>query len=81
MAKDNNIKEVRSIMIDAMQRLLNPDKDSPMDIQTAKAIADLGQTVVNSAKVEVDAIEALTRAGYVPEGTGFIMGKEKSLIQ
>ncbi len=43
------------------------DDDKPMDIARAKAIADVAQTIINSAKVEVDYINA-TGA----EGSGFI---------
>lgn len=30
------------------------DKDNPMDIERAKAISEVAQVVINSAKVEVD---------------------------
>jgi hypothetical protein len=34
------------------------DEDKPMDIQRAKAIADVAQVVINSAKAETDYITA-----------------------
>ena len=34
------------------------DKDDPMDISRAKAIADVSQTLINSVKVEIDFINA-----------------------
>lgn len=30
------------------------DKDNPMELERAQAIADVAQTIINSAKVEVD---------------------------
>jgi hypothetical protein len=47
------------------------DKEHPMDLDRAKTIADVAQVVINSAKVEVDFIEAVGSSG-----TGFIP-KEK----
>jgi hypothetical protein len=35
------------------------DKESPMEIQRAKAIADVAQTIINSATVEVKAMNAM----------------------
>jgi hypothetical protein len=43
------------------------DEEKPMDIQRAKAISDVAQTIINSAKVEVDFINATG-----DRGTGFI---------
>ena len=34
------------------------DKDKPMDLGRAKAISDVAQTIINSAKVEVDMLNA-----------------------
>lgn len=34
------------------------DKTAPMDIDRAKAISEIAQTIINSAKVEVDFIRA-----------------------
>ena len=30
------------------------DKDNPMDLDRARAVSDVAQTIINSAKVEVD---------------------------
>jgi hypothetical protein len=44
------------------------DEEKPMDIARAKAIADVAQTIINSAKVEVDYINATggTGSGFIP---------------
>lgn len=58
----NNAAELRSILFAALRGLA----DKSMDIDHAKATADLSQVVINSAKVEV---EFLKVAGG--NGSGF----------
>lgn len=48
----NKIEDLRSIMFDTLRDLRNPDK--PMDIDRAKAVAEVAKVIVDSAKVEVD---------------------------
>lgn len=45
------------------------DKENPLDIERAKAVAEVAQTIINSAKVEV---EHMKISGEV-DGTGFIV--------
>jgi hypothetical protein len=45
------------------------DKENPLDIDRAKAVAEVAQTIINSAKVEV---EHMKISGEV-DGTGFIV--------
>ncbi len=49
------------------------DEDKPMDLARAKAIADVAQTIINSAKVEVDYINA---TGQTPEA-GFLTAESQ----
>lgn len=45
------------------------DEDKPMDLARAKAIADVAQTIINTAKVEVDYINATGQtppSGFIP---------------
>jgi hypothetical protein len=53
MAK-NKINDLRDHLFEALERL----KDGDIDIQTAKAMADVGQVIINSAKIEIDFIKA-----------------------
>lgn len=62
----NKIEDLRNHLFAALEGL--GDADNPMDIERAKAIADVGQTIINSAKVEVDFIKATGQQS----GTGFI---------
>ncbi len=62
----NKIEDLRNLLFDTMERLLDPD-DTSMDIQRAKAIGDVGQVIINTAKVEVDFMK---QTGF--GGSGFI---------
>lgn len=48
----NNIDELRRHLFETLAAL--KDKDAPMDIDRAKAVSDVAQVIINSAKVEVD---------------------------
>lgn len=51
---NRNIGDLREAMFDTLQAL----KDGKVTIEQAKAISDIGQVIINSAKVEVDYIRA-----------------------
>lgn len=59
----DNINSLRSILFDTMRGI----KDGSIDVEKAKTISDIGQVIINSAKVEVDAMRATGS-----EGSGFI---------
>ncbi len=61
----NKIPDLRDHLFDTIEQL----KTGKMELQTAKAITNAAQTIINSAKVEVDFIKAM---GGIGEGTGFI---------
>lgn len=50
MGVKNKISDLRDHLFETLEGL----KDGSMDLERAKAIADVGQTIINSAKVEVD---------------------------
>lgn len=64
---DDTIEGLRSTLFQTMRAL--SDKDNPMDIERAKAISEVAQTIINSAKVEVD--HARITGG---SATGFLGG-------
>lgn len=61
----NDITELRETLFDTLRQL--KDKENPMPIERAKAIGEIAQVVINTAKVEVDAMR-LTKS----RGTGFL---------
>lgn len=68
----NKIEDVRNHLFMALERL--NDTDEPLtkeELERAKAIADLSQVIINSAKIEVDYMKATKRktgSGFIPEG-------------
>lgn len=61
----NKIDDLRNHLFATLEALR--DKDEPMDLERAKTISAVAQTIINSAKVECDFIE-LTGT----KGSGFI---------
>lgn len=66
----NKIEDLRGILFDTLRDLR--DKEKPMEIERAKAVAEVAREIVNSAKVEVDHMKV---AGG--KGSGFIAVEEK----
>ena len=62
----NKIEDLRNHLFATIEAL--QDEDSPMDLNRAKTISNVAQTLINSAKVEVDFLKI---TGGV-EGSGFI---------
>lgn len=68
MAK-NKIDDLRDHLFDELADLRNPEKSYDKD--RTRAVVEVAQTIINSAKVEVDYIHAV--GGIKPlKGTGFI---------
>lgn len=68
----NKIEDLRNHLFATLEAL--QDEEKPMEIERAKAVADVAQVIVNSAKIEVDYLRATGRE----QGTGFIP-EERSL--
>jgi hypothetical protein len=47
----NKIEDLRNHLFATIEALL--DEENPMDIERARAVSDVAQVVINSAKVEV----------------------------
>ncbi|MBL1308172.1 MAG: hypothetical protein COB06_013155 [Pseudomonas sp.] len=62
----NKIEDLRNHLFVTIEGLLDPDK--PMELDRAKAVAEVAQVMINSAKVEVDMVKALGAAN----GSGFM---------
>lgn len=62
----NKIEDLRNHLFATIESLL--DNDKPMELERAKVVADVAQTIINSAKVEVDFIKATDSRN----GSGFI---------
>ena len=62
---ENNIDSLREQLFDTIEKV----KDGTLDTAKAKIIMNLSQTVINSAKAEIDFLKAMGGCGEV---TGFI---------
>ena len=69
MPKDK-IQDLRHHLFETIEML----KDKEMDIATAKAISNVAQVIVNSAKIEVQFIKATQST----QDTGFIQLEKKN---
>lgn len=67
MATDNDITSLRGHLFDTIRAL--KDKDAPMEIDRAKAIADVAGKIIDSAKVENDfmKIAGQSASGFIPQ--------------
>lgn len=73
----NKIEDLRNHLFATLESLR--DEEKPMEIERAKAIADVARVIVDSAKVEVNFIEATGEAGsgfIKPEPTRLENAKE-----
>lgn len=62
----NRITDVRNHLIAAMEGLL--DQDNPLDVDRARAVAEVGKVLVDSAKAEVAFLSVMG----AERSTGFI---------
>ncbi len=53
----NKVEDLRNHLFATIEGLLDPDQ--PLDIERAKAVAQVGSVIIESAKVEVKALETL----------------------
>lgn len=70
----NKITDLRNHLFETIEGLL--DQDKPMEIDRAKAVAEVAQVIVNSAKIEVEFVRATNKAG-----TGFIEEEKPKLLR
>jgi hypothetical protein len=53
----NRMSDLRNHLFETLEML--KDKDAPMDLDRAKAVSEVAQVLINSAKVEVELVKAL----------------------
>jgi hypothetical protein len=67
----NKITDLRDHLFETLESLKDPDR--PMPIDRARAIAEVAQTIINSAKVEVDLVKAMQGSEGVEPGSKFFV--------
>lgn len=65
----NKMRDLRDHLFAALEGLADADK--PMEIERAKAIAEVSKVLIDSAKVQV---EVMKLTGAVTDPSGFIEG-------
>jgi hypothetical protein len=66
----NKINDLRDHLFETLEALR--DKEEPMDLDRAKAVAEVARVVIDSAKVEVEFLKVtggLKSTGFLPEDT------------
>jgi hypothetical protein len=67
----NKIDDLRNHLFATLEALQDPDK--PMEVDRARAVADVAKVLVESAKVEIDMLKAtgaLAGTGFIPLEAG-----------
>lgn len=68
MAK-NKIDDLRNHLFATLEALRDDEK--PMELDRARAVADVARVIVDSAKVEVDMLKVtggISGTGFIPDG-------------
>ena len=68
----NKISDLRDHLFETLEAL--KDTEKPMELDRAKAICEVSQTIINAAKVEVDLVKAV--GGDAPRGGFFNLPEE-----
>ncbi len=78
MTATNDVTELRTHLFDALRGL----KDKTIDIDRAKAIADVSQIIINSAKVEVDYLKVAggKGSGFIPDALPALPGAGPDVV-
>ena len=66
----NNITTVRQHLLDTLADLRN--RDNPMEVERARAVADVARVLIDSAKVEVDYLKVTN------QGNSDFLGNEQA---
>lgn len=77
----NKIENLRNHLFATLEALQDPDR--PMEIARAKAIADVAQVVINSAKVECDFIKLTDSpgSGFIPLPDNTVVPNRPRLVK
>lgn len=66
----NRIEDLRNHLFETLEAL--KDADEPMELDRARAVADVARVIVDSAKVEVEFAKVVTQAGGEFNGSAFL---------
>lgn len=67
----NKLDDLRNHLFATLEAL--QDDDNPMDVSRAKAVSDVAQTLINTAKIEIQYLEATNQQS----GSDFFEGNQR----
>jgi hypothetical protein len=73
----NKIEDLRNLLFEQIEKLMDDESDVEKETAKAKAISKLADTIIYSAKVEIDFLKMMGNEGT---GTGFIPVEKKQLV-
>lgn len=73
----NKLSDLRDHLFAALEGLA--DEEKPLDIERARAIAEVSQTIINTAKLEVEAMKVYGDLGV--RGSGFVQVEPTEQVQ
>lgn len=76
MPAKNKLSDLRNHLFEALEQL--KDKEEPLDVGRARAIADIAHAIINSAKVELRAAEILGIDPHLVEGQALPSGNGRA---
>lgn len=77
----NKIEDLRNHLFATLEAL--QDDEQPMDLDRAKTISEVAQTIINSAKVEVDQMKttgAIFGSGFIPDQPRELLDQASSKV-
>jgi len=73
------MSDLREHLFEVLERLKDPEPETPMDIDTAKAIVRVAETIIDSGRVENDYVNALSKL-YANGTAGIYKDNQSSLF-
>lgn len=65
MGKKNTMGDLRDHLFDVLERLKDPDDATPMDVETAKTIVNVADTLIDTQRVENEFIRAIGEDNFL----------------
>ena len=72
------MSDLREHLFEVLERLKDPEPETPMDIDTAKAIVGVADTIIDSARVENEYLREMSR--LYTDGGGSFYDQKSSLF-
>lgn len=77
MGKKNTMGDLRDHLFEVLERLKDPDDATPMDVDTAKTIVNVANTLIDTQRVENEFIRSVGGDNYLANGS---KGKTRFLL-